>query len=136
MAEALPFIVLNLDRPRKLRFDLNSLVLIQSRYGVDLSKLDEFLKSCVNDPERLRFLFYAGLKWEDPSLTEEKVGDIISFDKILNLVDQVVSQLSDSIEDDELRKKEKRAAEEKNGAGLPPSKLQAESESSQKSSIS
>ena len=128
MPEALPFIVLKLDKPRKMRFDLNSLVLIQSRYGIDLSKLDEFLKSCITNPERLRFLFYAGLKWDDPTITEEKVGELVSLDKIMDLADQIVSQVQDSIEDDELRKKEKRVEEEKNGAGLPSSKLPPESE--------
>lgn len=133
--EVLPFVTLDLDRPRKLRFDLNSLIEIRSRYSIcvecnrivrekesccdkkklekiSLSNLNEFMKDCAEDPEKLRFLFWVGLKWEDKELTEEQVGTAISFEKILEMSDTVVAQFEGSVVDEE-GKKEERVTEKK-----------------------
>lgn len=137
--EVVPFVTLDLDKPRKLRFDLNSLIEIRSRYSIctecnkitrederccdnkklekiSLSNLNEFMKDCAEDPEKLRFLFWIGLKWEDKELTEEQVGTAISFEKILEMSDMVVSQFEDSVVDEE-GKKDKRVTEEKEKSG-------------------
>lgn len=125
--EAMPFVLLDLDKPRRLRFDLNSLIEIQSRYKVGLNELTGFLKECLTDPEKIRFLFWVGLKWEDKELTEEDVGRELSFDRILELSDIVVGQLEGSIVDEEEKKEERVAKKkEKSGAGESPSKQPAE----------
>ncbi|GAH73774.1 unnamed protein product, partial [marine sediment metagenome] len=102
--EVMPFVMLDLDKPRKFRFDLNSLVEIKLKYGVGLNEMTTFLKECLSDPEKVRFLFWIGLKWEDKELTEEQVGRMLSYDKILELSGTIVSQVEGSIVDEEGKK--------------------------------
>jgi hypothetical protein len=60
--------ILNLDRPRKLKFGFRATRLINEKFKQrDLSKLVEFAL------DEFIFLAWAGLLWEDENLTEEKV---------------------------------------------------------------
>jgi heterodisulfide reductase subunit B len=69
--------ILNLDRPRKLKFGFKATRLINEKFKEeknlkDLAEfaLDEFI-----------FLAWAGLSWEDESLTVEKVEELMD-DKV------------------------------------------------------
>jgi hypothetical protein len=71
--------ILNLDRPRKLVFDFDAWDLIAERYAAakegedfDLSKLPRITF------KEIPFLAYAGLRWEDSSLTEDKIKRMLS----------------------------------------------------------
>ena len=146
--ETLPFVVLNLDKPRKMRFDLNSLIEVQDKYSLCdecfnliergeeccgekrtkkfmvVNNLSVYLGQCMKDAEMLRFLYYIGLKWEDPELTEEKVGELMSLQKIAEISEDVLGHFEGSVVDEE-GKKEERATEKekrKSGAGRSPSK--------------
>lgn len=67
-----PFVVVELDRPRKLRFGMNQLALLEEALGIPVSELGN-IKMGVKE---LRLFLWAGLSWEDPELTPEKVGEL------------------------------------------------------------
>lgn len=69
--------ILNLDKPRKLKFGFRALGIIREKYGQKTELLD-----VMNvETDEMPFFAWAGLAWEDESLTSEKVEDLIE-DKI------------------------------------------------------
>jgi len=62
-----------LDKPRKLRFDINALSDAEEALGMGLGAL---MRSQMG-VRAIRALLWAGLKWEDRGLTLEKTGDIV-----------------------------------------------------------
>lgn len=66
-------VLIELDRPRTLRYGLNALVTIEEQIGKPLTGLD-FDNVSVKD---LRAILYAGLFHEDRELTPESVADLV-----------------------------------------------------------
>ena len=66
-------VLIELDKPRTLRYGLNALVTIEEQIGRPLTGLD-FNNVSVKD---LRAILYAGLFHEDKELTPEKVADLV-----------------------------------------------------------
>ena len=66
-------VLIELDKPRTLRYGLNALVTIEEQIGKPLTGLD-FNNVSVKD---LRAILYAGLFHEDKELTPEKVADLV-----------------------------------------------------------
>jgi hypothetical protein len=64
-------ILIELDKPRHLRFDFNSLCDAEDMIGKPISQ--------IQDPglKETRILLFCGLKWEDRSLTPTRLGNII-----------------------------------------------------------
>jgi len=70
--------VLELDRPRKLVFDFNAWDLIAEKYTPQ-KESQEFDLSQLNITTReVPFLAFAGLRWEDPELTEGRVKGMLN----------------------------------------------------------
>lgn len=67
-----PFVIIELDRPRKLRYTFNSLVLAEEVLGKPIA-----VGMLVAGMKELRILLWAGLKEEDSNLTLEQVGNLI-----------------------------------------------------------
>lgn len=66
------------DKNRTLRFTINSMIQVKKDKKKDFATLvTELGKDDSLDIELLRYLYFVGLKWEDPELTEDKVGDIM-----------------------------------------------------------
>lgn len=64
--------ILNLDRPRKLKFGFKATRLINEKFKErDLKKLVEFAL------DEFIFLAWAGLIWEDKDLTEERIEELL-----------------------------------------------------------
>ncbi|WMU08031.1 hypothetical protein vBCtySFA67_00013 [Clostridium phage vB_CtyS-FA67] len=82
--------VINLDKERHLKFNLNALILAEKETGIKMSDMANEAKDGLS-LEFLRAFLYAGLKWEDKKLTVEKVGDMIDFDN-LSEVSEVLSE--------------------------------------------
>jgi len=75
-------VLIELDKPRTLRYGLNALVTIEEQIGKPLTGLD-FNNVSVKD---LRAILYAGLFHEDKELTPEKVADLVDeFSSIENI---------------------------------------------------
>jgi len=64
-----PFVLVKLDKERRIRFTFQSLLEIEEHHGV---KYHEIKPETFNLKDML-YLLYQGLKHEDPSLTEEEV---------------------------------------------------------------
>ena len=65
---------IELDKPRRLRFDVNALADAEQSLGMGLGKiLGEEASFWL-----IRTLLWAGLKWEDRRLTPEKAGAILT----------------------------------------------------------
>jgi len=78
---AIPFVIINLDKPRKLRFGMGAMVEFEQLTGVKITSLDEDNISM----ELLAKVLWVMLKNEDKELT---------FNDVLNLVDDNADDLS------------------------------------------
>lgn len=69
-------VLVELDRPRRLRYRNAALELLEQHYG---AKMATFLESKLEDPgvEDIRVFLWAGLVGEDPTLTEADVRRLI-----------------------------------------------------------
>ena len=76
---------LELDKPRTLRYDFNAMIEIDEKYeGVEnaLNELSADENGRMTKALRtIRYLIYIGLVHEDPELTEEKVGNLLAYDR-------------------------------------------------------
>ena len=68
---------ITLDKKRTLKFDLNALVDVEDRLGYSLSEMGDKVSI-----KAMRTLLTAGLRHEDPELTEEYVGSLITLDNM------------------------------------------------------
>lgn len=69
---AKPFVTVDLDRPRRLRYGMNQLIQLEEALGVPVSELTQVRMGL----KELRLFLWAGLSWEDPDLTLEKAGEL------------------------------------------------------------
>ena len=78
-------VIIELDRPRELRFGHKALKLIKSMLKKSLM---DSIKEGINgiEPETLEKILYAGLVGEDDTLTLEKIEDIIDTTPYSNLL--------------------------------------------------
>lgn len=79
-----PFVLIELDKPRRLRYGMNALVLIEEVTGKTLSEMLKNKNNLEGDEQGVEFSFkdvrtiiYAGLSHEDKDLTPEIVGELI-----------------------------------------------------------
>lgn len=70
-------ILIELDRPRRLRYDLSALADIEEKLGVD--SIMQFFEQPLNF-RTIRTVVWAGLVHEDATLTETQVGRWIDGD--------------------------------------------------------
>lgn len=66
-------VAIELDKPRRLRFDVNALADLEEHLGVGIGKVMEQEANF----RLLRALLWAGLKWEERGLTVERAGSLI-----------------------------------------------------------
>jgi len=65
--------ILNLDRPRRLRFDFKAIRALRKKYvGKELT---DFMEMAVDE---LPFFAWTGLIWEDPALSPEAVEAMLN----------------------------------------------------------
>ncbi len=65
--------ILDLDKPRKLKFGFGALKEIKKKYGQDKTMAEVMSVEFVEIP----YFAWVGLMWEDNELTAEKVEDLI-----------------------------------------------------------
>lgn len=68
-----PFVIVQLDKPRKLRFGVNALITVEEMTGKSITEFN-FNSISMKD---IRTIIYAGLVHEDKDLTPEIVGNLI-----------------------------------------------------------
>ncbi len=87
-------VIIELDRPRTLKFTTNALCELESIFGLPVYEWDKV----PDGLSTLRVMLYAGLKHEDPTMTIEKAGDLIdlaeSAQEVANKVTEAISAAS------------------------------------------
>ncbi len=81
---SIPFEVIELDKTRKLRFGTAAFMEAEKKLGKSIFKID-YTSLGVTE---IAILLYAGLRWEDKSLT---------FDNILEMLDDRLDNIGDVI---------------------------------------
>jgi hypothetical protein len=80
---------ITLDKERTIKLDLNSLIDVEDSLGYPLSELGE-----KKIPIRvMRTLLTAGLKHEDPEITEQYVGSLITLENMKEVQDALGSAM-------------------------------------------
>lgn len=87
-------VALTLDKPRTLRFTLNSLAEIEDRLGVPLTKMAEVELGIKS----IRTMLWAGLIHEDKQITEEEVGDLVDFENLEYVQEKVAEAFTAATE--------------------------------------
>lgn len=82
-------VAINLDRERHLRFNLNSLIIIEKLTGKRFDKMGDDMSL-----ETLRAMLFAGLSWEDKELTVDDIGEMIDFENL----EEVMAKLSEAMQ--------------------------------------
>lgn len=95
-------ITLNLDKERRLKFDLNAFAELQDKYGglnQALDSLQKALDPTNIDIKALRYLLWLGLINEDEALTERQVGKLIDLTNIMDVIFAISEAFGDSLPD-------------------------------------
>lgn len=67
------YVSVELDKPRRLRFDINAISDAEEELGTGIGKALQ-MRAGIRE---IRALLWAGLKWEDRGLTLERTGYIL-----------------------------------------------------------
>lgn len=90
-------IPIELDKSRTLLFDLNAFAELEDKFG----SLDQaFQKMQQGSVKATRTLLWAGLLHEDESLTERKVGAMISLTNVETIMEQITRALTAALPED------------------------------------
>lgn len=80
---SVPFVTVELDKVRRLRYTNNNLILFEQMSGKSIMSImpqtdatGRVIKEAEISLTDARTLLYCGLKWEDRGLTLEKCGDL------------------------------------------------------------
>lgn len=119
-----PFVILELDKPRKFRLTLNALVELEDRVGLSISDPSSFLVK-VKNFSTIRLVLYLGLKEDSPDIkSEEQAGKLIEWQNLEGMLDKIMPFLG--ISKNLKNVKRVTARKRKNpGTGTPPSKRHA-----------
>ena len=90
-------IIIQLDRERRLKLTLNSMVEIEERTGKSFGEIGEAWKGGGFKVADLRAVLFACLKDDDPDLTIEKVGDLIDLSNMTTIVGKLSESFSSSL---------------------------------------
>jgi hypothetical protein len=88
---AIPFIMIDLDRPRKLRFGMGAMVEFEQLTGIKLMELNDEMSMDVCSK-----ILWIMLKQEDKELTLEKTCELI--DEYAESITDVITAITKSIE--------------------------------------
>jgi len=89
-----PFVLIDLDRPRQLRFSTNALVLLEELLGKATPEIAAGLQTGSWGFRELRAMLYAGLVGEDRQLTVNAVGELMD----LKPLDYLVSKIGEAFD--------------------------------------
>jgi hypothetical protein len=88
---AIPFIMINLDKPRKLRFGMGAMVEFEQLTGIKLMELNDEMSMDVCSK-----LLWIMLKQEDKELTLQKTCELI--DEYAESITEVITAITKAIE--------------------------------------
>lgn len=80
--------LIKLDRNRYLKFNLNSIRILEKEHNIAFDKLEEELSI-----ESVQKILYVGLLKDDPDLTFEEVGELVDMSNIKVVVEALAESL-------------------------------------------
>lgn len=86
-------VTVNLDKERRLVFDLNALCELEEKYGSIDKGMKELQKGSL---KAIRYMLYLGLLNEDESMTEKKVGKLITMQNIKEVMQAITTSVTNS----------------------------------------
>jgi hypothetical protein len=90
MEKAKPDVIINLDKPRKLRFDLNAMVAFEQSTGKNLFNDNVFQsKMSIADIRALLWACLQGDFQDNEELTEKDVGALVTMDNLMEVSTQL-----------------------------------------------
>jgi len=90
--EIKPEIILELDKTRQVKYTLSSICKLEKEYG-SLEKAFDLISQSSKMTDILKLLYF-GLVWEDKTLTEEALGDMIDIRDISTITEVITQALS------------------------------------------
>jgi hypothetical protein len=91
----MPFVLFKLDgKERKFRLDYNVLAMVKSILGPAWPGMKAFWRQVDDDPEFVRALYWAAFKTDDPTLTIEQVGKLLTVGNMQDLQKQVMDHFA------------------------------------------
>jgi hypothetical protein len=92
---AIPFVMINLDKPRKLRFGMGAMVQFEQLTGIKLMSLDDEMSFDV-----MAKMLWVMLRQEEPDLTLEQVCDLVDehADSVMDVTNAVSEALQVAVE--------------------------------------
>ena len=87
---------ITLDKPRTLRFDLNAFAELEEKFGSMDAAFHAMQKGSL---KAARSLLWAGLLHEDETLTERKVGGMVTLANMSGIMDSITSALTAAMPD-------------------------------------
>lgn len=92
-SNSVPLVLMD-GKERHLRFTLNALAELEEKYGSVEAAFEKVEKD--SSVTALRFVLWAGLSWEDESLTERQVGDLID----IAYMQEMIGKLGNALDSD------------------------------------
>lgn len=89
-----PTVDIELDKPRKLLYDFNALILVEELTGKKMINREADAAPFIPNTKDIRSLAYAGLVHEDPTLTEQYVGSLIFISNVKMVSDKVMEAIA------------------------------------------
>ncbi|HBY19978.1 MAG: hypothetical protein A2Y24_06885 [Clostridiales bacterium GWE2_32_10] len=87
-------IKINLDKERKLIYDLNAFCDLEEKYGTVENAMQEIQKGSMLG---IRYFLFLGLKNEDEQITEREVGKLITTENMKNVIDGITKAINISL---------------------------------------
>jgi len=87
-------IVVELDKPRTIKFDLNAFVELEEMYGSFEQAMKELEKGSI---KAVRALLWAGLLHEEPTLTLQKVGTMVDLPTLNKITEALTAAIEDAL---------------------------------------
>lgn len=84
------YIMIELDRPRRLKYDMNALCEIEDRLGITIAELSTIKVGM----KQTRTIIWAGLVHEDGELTEQQVGSFITMENMVEVQEKMANALA------------------------------------------
>lgn len=92
-------IPIELDRPRRLRFDFNALASYEEATGT--SVLGDGLEKSLGSATNIRALLWAALLHEEPELTQQQVGAMMHLGNVNELSEKLRDAIAQAVPDSE-----------------------------------
>ncbi|MDB5053150.1 MAG: hypothetical protein JWM44_1200 [Bacilli bacterium] len=87
-------VTITLDKERNLIFDMNAFIELEDKFG----SLDAVITELSGRKlKSMRTIFWAGLVHEDETLTEKRVGEIMSLDDATGLAEKAMQAILEGL---------------------------------------